>query len=96
VGSEHAEAVRHKIRAVVRRPVEVGPAHILIGASVGVLTATTTSLSPARDSLLAADDLHSGAASLNALADYLPWHFVHRKKPASPASVACSPCRTHT
>jgi diguanylate cyclase (GGDEF)-like protein len=57
VGSEHAEALGHRIRAAVRRPIEVGPAHVRISASVGVLTATATSLSPARDSLLAADDL---------------------------------------
>jgi diguanylate cyclase (GGDEF)-like protein len=57
VGSEHAEALGHRIRAAVGRPIEVGPAHVRIGASVGVLTATATSLSPARDSLLAADDL---------------------------------------
>jgi diguanylate cyclase (GGDEF)-like protein len=57
VASEHAEALGHRIRAAVRRPIEIGPARVTIGSSVGVLTATATSLSPARDSLLAADDL---------------------------------------
>lgn len=57
VGSEHAEALGHRIRAAVSRPIEVGPAQLTIGASVGVLTATATHLSPVRDALLAADDL---------------------------------------
>src|SRR6266536_3089299 len=57
VGSEHAEALGHRIRAAVSRPIKVGPAQLTIGASVGVLTATATHLSPARDALLAADDL---------------------------------------
>ncbi len=57
VGGEHAEALGHRIRAAVSRPIEVGPAYLTIGASVGVLTATATHLSPVRDALLAADDL---------------------------------------
>lgn len=57
VGSEHAEALGHRIRAAVSRPIKVGPAQLTIGASVGVLTATATHLFPVRDTLLAADDL---------------------------------------
>jgi diguanylate cyclase len=57
VGHEHAEALGHRIQAAVCRPIRVGSADICVGASVGVLTATATSLAPARDSLIAADDL---------------------------------------
>ncbi len=57
VGSEHGEALGNRIQAAVRHPIDVGSAEICVGASVGVLTATATSLAPARDSLLAADDL---------------------------------------
>ncbi len=57
VGSADAEALGHRIWAAVSRPIEVGLATIHIGASVGVLTATTTSLAPTHDSRDAADDL---------------------------------------
>jgi diguanylate cyclase (GGDEF)-like protein len=56
VGGEHAEALGHRIRAAIKRPITVGTAEISIGSSVGVLTASASGVPPC-DSLLAADDL---------------------------------------
>ena len=54
---EHSEALGHRIRDAVGVQIEVGSTLLNVGASVGVLTATATSLPADRDSLLTADDL---------------------------------------
>ena len=57
LGEEHAVALGTRLREAVRQPIELGPALLQVGASVGVLSAVAASCDGADECLRAADEM---------------------------------------